>query len=196
MTRKVFWDDPYRTALDATVIRTTGREVVLDRTILFAFSGGQERDEGTIGGHPVQDARWQDDGTISYTLAPDHGLKAGDRVALNVDGERRQRLMRLHFATELVLENTYRLLGPIEKTGAHIAADKARLDFRLDESITRHLPELEKRTAALIAADLPITSAFKNVASEERYWEIEGFARVPCGGTHPRRTGEVGPVHL
>ena len=29
-----------------------------------------------------------------------------------------------------------------------------------------------------------------------RYWEIEGFARVPCGGTHLKRTGEVGNIAL
>ena len=45
-------------------------------------------------------------------------------------------------------------------------------------------------------ADLPIVSAFADEAAERRYWEIAGFARVPCGGTHPRRTGEIGEVVL
>lgn len=195
-THKTFWDDPYRTTLDATVVAVEGAEVVLDRTILFAFSGGQERDEGTIGGHPVQEARWQDDGRIVYTLPPDHSLTVGEAVALTLDWERRRKLMRLHFAAELVLETTYRLLNPIEKIGAHIAADKARLDFLWGENIARHLPEIAARVADLIAADHPITSTFKDVATEERYWEISSFARVPCGGTHPRRTGEVGPLIL
>lgn len=195
-TRKVFWDDPYRTTLGATVVAVSGAEVALDQTILFAFSGGQERDEGTIGGLPVLDARWGDDGRIVYTLPDDHSLKAGDAVGLAIDWERRYKLMRLHFAAELVLETTYRLLNPIEKIGAHIAADKARLDFLWGENIARHLPEIAARVADLIAADRAITSAFKNVATEERYWDIEGFARVPCGGTHPRRTGEVGPLTL
>ena len=31
---------------------------------------------------------------------------------------------------------------------------------------------------------------------EQRCWEVEGFARVPCGGTHLRRTGEVGVIDL
>jgi Ser-tRNA(Ala) deacylase AlaX len=37
--------------------------------------------------------------------------------------------MRLHLAAELVLELVYRALPGVEKTGAHIAADKARIDF-------------------------------------------------------------------
>ncbi|HNE01040.1 MAG TPA: hypothetical protein PLQ18_04975, partial [Plasticicumulans sp.] len=33
-------------------------------------------------------------------------------------------------------------------------------------------------------------------ANERRYWEVEGIARVACGGTHLRRTGEVGVLAL
>jgi Ser-tRNA(Ala) deacylase AlaX len=31
---------------------------------------------------------------------------------------------------------------------------------------------------------------------ELRYWEVPGFARIPCGGTHLKRTGEVGNIML
>ena len=48
----------------------------------------------------------------------------------------------------------------------------------------------------IIDADRPITSAFSDAAAQRRYWEIEGFARVPCGGTHIRRAGEVGSIRL
>jgi alanyl-tRNA synthetase len=39
-------------------------------------------------------------------------------------------------------------------------------------------------------------SEFSDVATQSRYWEIAGFAHVPCGGTHPRSTGEVGRIVL
>ena len=45
-------------------------------------------------------------------------------------------------------------------------------------------------------ADLPIRSAFSDTIAGRRYWEVDGVARVPCGGTHLRRTGEVGRVVL
>jgi len=32
--------------------------------------------------------------------------------------------------------------------------------------------------------------------NERRYWEIEGYARVPRGGTHVRSTSEIGPIRL
>ena len=42
MTRKIFWEDPYRTALDTTITSVQGPEVTVAATIFFAFSGGQE----------------------------------------------------------------------------------------------------------------------------------------------------------
>ena len=56
--------------------------------------------------------------------------------------------------------------------------------------------EVAGGAAALIAADHPIVSAFSDEANQRRYWEIAGFARVPCGGTHLKRTGEIGAITL
>lgn len=195
MTRKVFWQEPYRTSLDTIVAEVAGEEVRLAETILYALSGGQESDQGTIAGRPVLAARWQGR-DILYRLPAGHGLAAGDAVAVALDWERRYRLMRLHFAAELVLELCYRRLAGIEKVGAHIAADKARIDFARAESVAPLLPELAAAAGEIVAADRPIVSAFSDAAAERRYWEVEGFARVPCGGTHLRRTGEVGPLAL
>ena len=117
-------------------------------------------------------------------------------VTIMLDWTRRYRLMRLHFAAEIVLELVYRDLGPIEKIGAHIAADKARIDFARASSIAPDLPTLTEKAAAIIAADQPITSAYSDQAAGRRFWQIEGFAPVPCGGTHLKRTGEVGSLAL
>jgi Ser-tRNA(Ala) deacylase AlaX len=195
MTRKVFWEDPYQTELDTTVSLVTDDQVTVSATIFFAFSGGQESDVGTIAGLPVLEAR-KDGAEIFYTLPGDHGLRPGDPARVCIDWERRYRLMRLHFAAELVLELVSRELAGVEKLGAHIAADKARVDFRWPENISALLPTLTDRAQALIDADLAIVSAFSDQASERRSWEVPGFARVPCGGTHLQRTGEVGRITL
>lgn len=195
MLRKIFWEDPYLTRLDTRVTTVAGDAVTLAETIFYAFSGGQESDAGAIGGHPVLDAR-KDGADIIYTLAPDHSLRAGEEVSVDIDWERRYRLMRLHFAAEIVLEIVYRDLGPIEKIGAHIAADKARIDFARAAPVTPELPRLLASATAVIEADLPITSAFSDQAAGRRYWQVPGFDPVPCGGTHLKRTGEVGPLTL
>lgn len=195
MVAKLFWQDPYRTSLDTRIAAVDCDVVRLEETIFYAFSGGQESDTGTIGGHPVLEAR-KDGRDIRYTLAPGHGLKAGDAVTVAIDGARRLMLMRLHLAAEIILELACRTLPGVRKIGAHIAADKARIDFEWPENISKLFPMMQEKAAALIAADHPIVSAFSDQADQRRYWEIAGFARVPCGGTHLRRTSEIGAITL
>jgi Ser-tRNA(Ala) deacylase AlaX len=195
MTEKLFWSDPYLTALDTTVAGVDGDVVTLASTILFAESGGQESDEGTIAGLPVLDAR-AEDSEIVYVLPEGHGLATGDSVRVEIDAKRREKLRRLHFAAELVLELAYRAIPGIEKVGAHVGAGKARLDFAYDGNVSDLFLPILTEVARLVAADLAVVSAFEDEATERRYWEVPGFARVPCGGTHPRRTGEVGAIVL
>ncbi|MGA1856556.1 alanyl-tRNA editing protein [Azospirillum sp. 11R-A] len=195
MTRKLFWDDPYRTRLETHIAAVDGDEVTLEATILYALSGGQESDAGTIGGFDVLEAR-KDGREIRYRLSSGHGLTPGDAVAVAIDWERRYRLMRLHFAAEIVLELVVARLPSIHKVGAHIAADKARIDFAWNEPLTPLLPEFAEQAARVVTADTPILSGFSDEAAERRFWEIPGFALVPCGGTHLRRTGEIGTLTL
>ncbi|HTN65877.1 MAG TPA: alanyl-tRNA editing protein [Burkholderiaceae bacterium] len=195
MPRKVFWEDPYQTTLETRIASVRGERVTLEATIFYAFSGGQESDAGLIAGQAVLAAQ-KDGMEIFYTLAPEHGLHAGQAVQVEIDWSRRYRLMRLHFAAELVLELVYKMLGDIDKVGAHIAADKARIDFAWPHNIAPLLPALATQAQAIIAADRAIVSAFADEPNERRYWELPGFARVPCGGTHLKRTGEVGTLHL
>jgi len=195
MTRKLFWEDPYQTHLETRIAGVQGNDITLEATIFYALSGGQESDTGTIGGRPVLEAR-KIGADILYRLAEDHGLKPGDAVTVAIDWERRYRLMRLHFAAEVVLELAYKHLAGIRKIGAHIAADKARIDFEWAEPITKSFPLLSEELRKIVEDDRPIVSAFSDEAAQRRYWEVPGFARVPCGGTHLKRTGEVGAVTL
>ncbi|HJW57366.1 MAG TPA: alanyl-tRNA editing protein [Burkholderiaceae bacterium] len=198
MTRKLFWDDPYLRMLDTTVETVMDDCITLRETIFYAFSGGQESDAGTIGGHAVLEAR-KDGLQIVYRLADGYGLRAGDPVRIEIDWERRYRLMRLHFAAEVVLElfsHALNAVGTAEKIGAHIAADKARIDFQWPQNIALLFPQITAAAQKLIDSDQPIISSFDDETGQRRYWEVPGFARVPCGGTHLKRTGEVGVLSL
>jgi Ser-tRNA(Ala) deacylase AlaX len=187
--------DPYLADLDTRIAAVDGNDVTVEQTIFYALSGGQQSDAGTIGGRRVLQAR-KAGKEIVYTLEPGHDFKPGDPVRMRIDWARRYRLMRLHFAAEIVLELAYRNLESITKIGAHIGPDKARIDFEWPGNIGAALPLIREQAHQLIQADHTIVSAFSDEASEQRYWEIGGLARVPCGGTHLRRTGEVGAIEL
>jgi len=195
VAQKLFWADPYQTQLDTHITRVGGNEVTVAQTIFYAFSGGQESDAGTFNQVQVLQAR-KEGFNIVYTLADGHGFRVGDPITMHIDWERRYRLMRLHFAAEIILELVYQQLKPISKIGAHIAQDKSRIDFEWGENIAQHFPMLTEKANALVAANLDIISAYSDEPTQRRYWEVVGFGHVACGGTHLRRTGEVGTIQL
>ncbi len=192
--RKVFWDNPYQTALTTQVVSVENNRLLFAETIAFSFSGGQESDKAFINDLEVLHSEISDK-QIYYTLPSEHGLLEGDAVTMTIDWPRRYRLMRLHFAAELVLELITRMQS-IEKIGAHIAETKARIDFYYPQNIAMLFPELLAQYSTIIANNFPIITGFSNEASQRRFWQIEGFAKVSCGGTHVKSTKEVGMIAL
>jgi Ser-tRNA(Ala) deacylase AlaX len=133
---------------------------------------------------------------ILYLIEPTHNLKTGAEVFVKIDWRKRYRIMKLHFAAEIILELVYQNFNQPEKIGANIIEDKARLDFKWAGNITEIFPLLESKARDIIIANLDITSQFSDEENEIRYWQIKGFAKVPCGGTHIRKTGEIGDILL
>lgn len=192
--RKVFWDNPYQYNLITRVSSVNVNRILFDETIAFSFSGGQESDKAYVNGINVLDSEIEGH-LIFYTLPENHGLSVNDKVTMDIDWARRYKLMRLHFAAELVLELVTRKLG-IEKIGAHIAETKARIDFIYDKNISPIFENLLIEYNEIIAKNLPIKTGYSDIKNQRRYWEIAGFSKVPCGGTHVKSTAEVGYVTL
>lgn len=192
--RKVFWDDPYQQTLTTQVVEVNGCEVLFSDTIAFSFSGGQESDKAFINGLEVIGSRMEGN-LIYYTLPEGHDLEPNDNVEMTIDWPRRHNLMRLHFAAELILEIVTRKYG-FEKVGAHISESKARIDFISDNNISSIFEEVLAEYNEIINSDKPIEKGFTDVETQRRYWKIDGFAQVPCGGTHVKSTAEIGYVTL
>lgn len=191
---KTFWLNPYQHTLDATVVGIQNNEVLLDKTIAFSFSGGQESDMAFLNDVPVLSSRM--DGNLIYYTVPDSSpFQVGQQVIQTIDWPRRYKLMRLHFAAELILELVTQKFH-MEKVGAHIAEHKARIDFKRDENISSIFDAILTDYNAIIDANYPIEKGYMDVATQRRFWKIEGFAQVPCGGTHVNSTQEVGYVRL
>lgn len=191
--KKIFWEDPYLSSIMAKVTGVQGNLVTLDRTVAYAFSGGQQSDFGTIGGYPIIEAR-KDGREIYYTIAASHDLNSGQEVKVAINWEKRYRIMKLHFAAEIILELVYQNYGKPEKIGANITFEKSRVDFFWDGNISDIFADLAQKAQAIIDSDCPIECGFDDVDRQKRYWKIEGFAKVPCGGTHVKKTGEIGGI--
>ena len=193
--RKLFWEDPYLKEINARVTSVNDHVITLDKTIAYAFSGGQASDSGTVNEYKIIEAK-KFGKEILYTIDPSHHLIVNDEVIVKIDWDKRYKIMKLHFAAEIILELIYQNFNRPEKIGANITEDKARLDFKWEGNISEIIPFLESRAREIIESNFDIVSQFSDEENEMRYWEIEGFAKVDCGGTHIRKTGEIGDIIL
>ena len=112
-------------------------EVVLDRTVIYAESGGQVADTGTFYDNSsrqelaaVTGAFFPVAGLIAHRVVAKETLRVGDRVAVVADAERRARIVRNHTGTHLVHAALRNILGThVKQSGSLDAPDRLRFDF-------------------------------------------------------------------
>ncbi len=199
MTQKLFWADPYQTECAATVTEINGNKVKLNQTIFFAFSGGQESDQGTIGGIKVLEAVKQGDKEniidIEYELEKEPDFNVGDEVEVKIDEKRREKLRKLHSAAHIVYYFVIEKLGKLKIIGSHIAAEKARIDFVYDKPLNDVLPDIQERVNKFLLENHALIIRDDEQKPDLRWWTCEEW-KMPCGGTHPKSTGEIGNLEL
>jgi misacylated tRNA(Ala) deacylase len=189
----------------------------LDRTVFYPTGGGQPGDSGWLiladGTRlKVVDAvKGDDHEDVVHVLEDSATAPApGTGVTAEIDWQRRHRHMRMHSCLHLLCAV---VTGDV--TGGLVGADKGRLDFNLPDTsldkdaITAELNRLiaedhpvEPRwiSDAELAAqpDLVRTMSVKppSGGGRVRLLDIDGVDLQPCGGTHVRRTGEIGRVRV
>ncbi len=112
-------------------------EVVLDRTVIYAESGGQMADTGKFYDASesqvlaeVTGAFYPVAGLIAHRVTAKEALRVGDRVTVIADAERRARIMRNHTGTHLVNAALRNILGThVKQSGSLNAPERLRFDF-------------------------------------------------------------------
>jgi misacylated tRNA(Ala) deacylase len=203
----LFREDPYLKACEATIVAVDGDAVELDRTVFYPLGGGQAGDTGRIGDWRVIDTRKGSvPDSILHVLEPGAAIAVGMKFKIEIDWERRHRLMRYHTALHL--------LGALVKapvTGGRIAEDKAHLDFDIEmEKLVKD--EVEARVNEMILCGLETKARWISDAELDarpelvktmsvapphgegrvRLLEIPGIDLQACGGTHVANTAEIG----
>jgi len=218
MTKMLFRDDAYLQEASGRVVAHVDGGIVLDATNFYARSGGQPGDRGVLnwseGQADVVDTVKGEGAEIILQLAEGPVPEVGAEVVQKLDWNHRHGCMRVHTALHLLS-----VVIPLGVTGGAIGAEKGRLDFMMPEP-----PEgkdaLTVELNALIAGDLPVTESWITDAELDAQPELvktmsvqpprgsgkirlvrigEGDAQIdlqPCGGTHVRRTSEIGQVRI
>jgi alanyl-tRNA synthetase len=199
--------------------------LITNQTPFYGESGGQVGDTGTIKtstGQVTVTNTWKQLGHfIVHAVRVDHGsISVGDLVTLRVNSERRQAIQTHHSATHILHEALRRLLGDhIAQKGSLVTPERLRFDF----SHTQPLSETEWRnieTAVnkiilqnndVMIRHMPLKEALKTGARAlfgEKYGDDvrvvsmglhndkTPFSVELCGGTHVKRTGDIGSFVL
>lgn len=208
MTDRLYYTDAHCAAFTATVVAVEheGRHVVLDRTAFYPTSGGQQFDTGLLGAEPVVDVIDEDSRIVHVTASPT-ALRVGDLVDGRIDWARRYDHMQQHTGQHLLsalLADTYGW----PTVSVHFGAETNTVDVTASAISPDQVAEIERRANALAVENLPVHVSFEDAmaatglrkASDRdgvlRIVTIEGVDRSACGGTHVRRTGEIGALLL
>lgn len=214
MTEKVFYQDAYQKTLQSEVVEVVDQGVILAATIFYPLGGGQPGDTGrlSIDGREfrVTDTRYADDRQrIVHFVEGDLGaIEIGAPVDMEIDWQRRHRLMRMHTSMHLVCS-----LIHAQATGGAVGECESRLDFDLQDQVVDK-DKLTDDLNALIQRAIPVTIG--SITDEEldrnpelvrtmsvqpprgvgsvRTISIEDTDYQPCGGTHVRNTAEIGEL--
>ncbi len=214
MTEEIFRNDAYARACEAKVMAVDEQGIQFDRTVFYPEGGGQPGDIGRVllnDGRelPISNTRkGAQPGEIRHLA--DSSLEwfsPGIEVRLEIDWQRRYRLMRMHTCLHLL---SAIIIAPV--TGGQVGDGYGRLDF--DLATTPDKDEMNEKLKALVVSDAPvkfrwITDAELDARPElvktmsvqpprglgrVRLVDIEGVDLQPCGGTHVAHIGEIGEV--
>lgn len=210
MTRKLYYEDPYLREFSARVtargVEADGTPyVVLDQTCFYPTGGGQPCDLGQIEGVDVLDVE-EVAGQIHHRLA---APVTNETVRGAIDWARRFDHMQQHNGQH-ILSAAAEHLYDVDTVGFHLGRETVTVDLAFPDLTQPIVDELEYLANQVV---------FDNRAIEQRFVTDEELRRYPlrkqptvrenvrlviipdfdyngCGGTHPHRTGETGPIKI
>jgi alanyl-tRNA synthetase len=207
-TERLYYTDSYLRAFRARVIPSRSADedpytVSLDRTAFYPASGGQPFDLGTINGVPVHEVI-DDDGRILHKLS---APVAAAEVDCSIDWTRRFDHMQQHTGQHLLSAVFADLFG-WQTVSFHMGADLSTIDLAIPGADPEQMEAAERRSNELVSENRDVTISFENAeearglrketdrSGSVRIVSIEGLDRSACGGTHVRKTGEIGSILL
>ncbi|NGQ96241.1 alanyl-tRNA editing protein [Brevibacillus sp. SYP-B805] len=212
MKDRLYYTDPYIQTFEANVIYQGSEEdgtpyIVLDRTAFYPTGGGQPCDTGTLNGIEVIQVE-EVDSTVRHRLS--RPFPPGTTTAAgSIDWQRRFDHMQQH-AGQHILSAAFAELFDAQTVGFHLGRERVTIDLAVEEVTEEMAVQAVELANRIVFENRPIIARFVDpvelarlplrkppaVTENIRIVTIEGFDYNPCGGTHPKQTGEIGPIQI
>lgn len=215
VTKKVYYDNYYKTCHSTKWQRREGAVIAIDESIAFAEGGGQLGDKGRIR-QGAQVAVFMDtqkylgrhisrqdfpsilvENEIRLILEAPLDLTWDDTspIVVEIDADYRAAISVSHTAAHLVYLGLLEVLGDVKSSvcGCHIEPSGGRFDLRHPALSVEQLTSVVEFVDSWRAADFAATLEALPGEPECLVWSANAV-RIPCGGTHVPRTGLVGPM--
>ncbi|HBB6896558.1 TPA: alanine--tRNA ligase [Legionella pneumophila] len=188
--------------------------VILDHTPFYAESGGQVGDKGLLIGKEfsfqVDDTQKVGQAVVHYGEVIKGELALDLSIHAQVDHIRRDAIRLNHTATHLLHAALKQIVGQhVQQRGSLVDAERARFDFSHFEPLTpQQIQQIEEVVNAQIRANNEVITQVMDIESAKqsgavalfgekysdavRVLSMGDFSKELCGGTHARRTGDIG----
>ena len=200
--------------------------VVLNQTPFYGESGGQVGDNGVMTGEGVRfkvtdTQKHLGDLFVHIGTVEEGTLKTGAAIALEVDHVRRGAIRKNHSATHLLHEALRQVLGDhVAQKGSLVAPDRLRFDFSHPKPMSNdEIERVEDIANDIVLQNSPVTTRVmalddardsgaralfgekygdevRVVAMGEPGGNTMGWSVELCGGTHVKRTGDIGLISI
>lgn len=210
----------YRDGAAADKLRAGDKAVViLDQTSCYGESGGQVGDRGQLIGEglrfSIEDCKKQGNNHLHIGQLLEGELVVGDEVRVEVEADTRLATALNHSATHLLQAALQKILGEqVSQKGSLVDAQRLRFDFTHAQAMSaEQLADVEALVNEQIRLNSPVQTEEMSMASAqekgamalfgEKYGESvrvlsmgDGFSIELCGGTHVKRTGDIGLIKI
>jgi len=215
--KRLYEEDSYLRKFESEIIDIDieNKLINLKETAFYGKSGGQPGDTGNIiiKANNIKikiTETFKKNGSIFHQLNTIEGIKIGDEIKGIINWEKRYRYMKMHTALHLLCG-----VIPLAVTGGQIGEEKSRLDFNADKNLINkeeiqvklnkilkdnhevsyhwiNYDELMKKTELIrtMSVKPPITDG------KVRLVKIGNIDLQACGGTHVKKTSEIGHIDI
>ena len=209
MTEKLYYKDAFLKEFEADIVSHTkeGEEynLILNKTAFYPEGGGQPADRGKIADSKVKYV-YEENDEIYHVV--DKLPENKNNLKCQIDWDRRFDLMQQHTGQH-VLSALIDDLYNAKTVGFHLGKNQVTVDTDIELNI-EELKETEKKANEIIYknininAEIPNENKLKNIQLRKdpvvdddiRIVKIDKVDTIPCGGTHLKKTGQIGILSI